>query len=331
MHSEDQHIRSSELISKYLSGNASPSEIEELETWVMETPENKEQFMAYKKTWMLSGMKKEQETVDIEKLWKETSQQLLGEAKVVKMEPKRNYSAWLGIAAAAILLLIASFLYFQQTNSSQNFYAQSKEEIKEVALSDGSQITLNQSSSLTFTAADQAGERRIELEGDAFFDVARDTAHPFVVHTQDIVVEVLGTSFYVDSRKDQDEIQVIVESGTVAVRVGEEEKILTANEKAIFRKTSQELIKQENQDKNYLALKNGVLVFENTPMDEVAFALSRQFRVDISFDEEALKTCLHDGTYPNMSLSAILKVLEASEMKIERTGSKIVLTGQCGE
>ena len=333
MNQDSQHIddHHSQLISKYLSGNASATEVEELEAWVLADPVHKAQFMTSKKAWMLTGMEQGSAEIEIDELWTQTSGQLWGETKVVELKPKHGFRKWWGVAAAAIVLLIvASVLLFQNLNKPTVFIAQTTNEIQEIELSDGSQITLNQSSSLEFMDAGESRQRKIELEGDAFFDVARDEKHPFIIQTQSIEIEVLGTSFYVDSRKNESEIQVVVESGQVVVRSGTSETILSANEKAVFQKNTQQLIKEQNDDVNSFSLKTKKLVFEDTRLEAVVSTLNRQFHADISIENETLKNCPLTATYEQNSLKSILTIMEASfGIQVREEGQKMILYGVC--
>ncbi|MCB0841410.1 MAG: FecR domain-containing protein, partial [Bacteroidetes bacterium] len=196
-------------------------------------------------------------------------------------------------------------------------------------LTDGSVVNLNKTSSIRYSQEKESGARRVQLEGDAFFDVKRDEQHPFIIQTQGVEIEVLGTAFYVDSRKDQPEIQVIVESGSVSVTAGGSSEVLAANEKAVFVKENQELMKVINQDPNFASLKTNVLKFDSTRMEEVVFALNRQFRANISLENENQKECLLNGTYNNLPLDSILIYIDAYGLKPVRKASGIVLTGNC--
>lgn len=330
MDNQDIHSPYYELISRYLSGNASPSEIEALETWVMAAPENKAVFQDFKKAWMLTGLERDQQTVQVDKLWKQTSDQLFSQGKVLEMKPPANRRRWTGLAAAIVLVLIASFWFFQNTSNDSFYQVASSDEVKSFDLADGSHITLNQSSSLTYDEQGDINKRRVALTGDAFFEVARDENRPFIIKAQGIEVEVLGTSFYIDSREGEAEIQVIVESGKVAVRANGKEQILLAEEKAIFQKNTQALTKEKNDDSNFLAIKNKTLVFEDTKLADVVFALNRYFHADISIEDDALKTCPLTGIYPDKSLPAILKLIEASlGINIQQKGSEIIFSGVC--
>ena len=329
MDKPDLHIYFQNLSTKYLSGNASDAEVTELEDWVLADPKNKEQFKAYKKAWMLTGMN-DKKLVNTNKAWKETAGKTFNQPKVVPIKPKHSRRKWLAIAASITLLAAAGLWMLQNNNTPVPLFVETSSDTQTINLSDGSQITLNQSSKLTYTLAEKEAKRQVDLTGDAFFEVARDESKPFIIQTQDVEIEVLGTSFYVDARPNQSEIQVIVKSGKVAVRSGASEQILTANEKAIFQKNSKVLTKTKNEDVNYLSLKDKNLVFENSTFEDLVFSLNRHFNSKITIEEESLKTCAHSGTYKNKSLETILKILESSHsIQSNKNGQKIVLEGTC--
>ena len=331
MDSQNQHTYYAELISRYLSGNANSEEIAELEAWVSADPENKAQFIAYKKAWMLAGIEKSQETVNVEELWQQTSSQLFKEAKVLDMKPEATAGRrkWWGVAAAVILLLVASVWLFRNMGNQALLY-KTADNTQTIALADGSNVILNRASTLRFTPEDENGHRKVELTGDAFFDVARDEAHPFVIKAGEVEVEVLGTSFYVDSREQQNQVQVIVQSGRVAVRAATEQEILVADEKAIFRKQTGTLNKLQNEDVNYLSLQTNTLLLDSLRIEEVLFVLNRHFNVNISLENEELKDCILNSTisFEDKSLETILEFLKASNgFEVKRNGRKIVLSG----
>lgn len=328
MKQQDIDSQYADLISSYLSGNANSQEVAALEQWVLADPDNRRQFMAAKKAWMLAGMA-QQQPVEVEALWEQTAQQLEMRQKEAAIKPLWRRS-WMRMAAAIVLLAALSFWIFQLIQPDAQLVAEATDAAKTVALPDGSQIILNQSSSIRYASGKEATERKVELEGDAFFEVARDEQHPFVIQTQALEIEVLGTAFYVDARQTQEEIQVIVESGRVAVRAGDVATILTANEKAVFQKNTQQLSKQQNEDSNFLSLKTNTLVFDNTPLTEVVFALNRQYHAQIVIQDDALKNCRLNASYQDKSLPAILTILESSfDLQAKPQGTEILLTGSC--
>lgn len=319
-----------DLASKYLSGNASDGEVKELEDWVSADPENRQAFLLLKKAWMLSGIDRQQSTPDTGQRWRDTARQLFGDDRIVEMKPRTSRRRWMSIAATIALLAVVATVIFLQPWGGRPMLAKATDESKTIELRDGSQVVLNRASTLAYSFDQETATRRVELSGDAFFDVARDEAKPFVVQSGAVQVEVLGTSFYVDAREGQPQVQVIVESGRVAVRQGEQEAILEAGEMAVFQIASQQLAKQAAPDQNFRALKTDTLQFDNTRLEEVVFALNRYYHAEITIGTDELKDCRLNSTFSNKSLEAVLLILQNSfDLQVTRNGDGIVLTGTC--
>ncbi|MFZ2897120.1 MAG: FecR domain-containing protein [Saprospiraceae bacterium] len=316
-----------ELIPRYLSGNASDSEVKLLEEWVLSSEENKATFIAFRKAWILSGMKAGSIQVDAGQEWQALSGQLFPETKTVALRPRRNFL--LRIAAAVAVLLVAVFLLVQYLGGGEYMELATQNQVEENLLPDGSQISMNQYSSVVYAPRRDKQYRRVELSGDAFFEVERDTARPFVIQAHELEIEVLGTAFYVDAREDQPEVQVIVQSGTVSVKAGEVRVILNAGEIGIYDKASGALNKQANEDQNYMAWKTDILIFEQTTLERVVFDLNRKFHARISIANPGLKTCEITATYEGKSLEAIVKIIEKTlSIKAEMKGEEIVFSGK---
>ena len=332
MSKEDKHIDYQELIASYLSGNATDAEVQQLEAWVMAAPENKEQFVAWKRAWTLSNIKDNQSVIDVNKEWEAIEGQLKGSEKVVQLKPKRSNQWLFRIAAAALVVLAAALWLLWPEGNTPPMIVASESEVKEEAFDDGTQISLNQFSTATYED-DDSGIRRVNLKGDAFFDVRHDKERPFIINTQSIDIEVLGTSFYVDSREELDQIKVIVSSGTVAVRAGEQEIILTKDEMGIYDKNNSQLSKKANDDKNFMAWKNNVLVYNGAGLDQVIYDLNRTFHKKVKLADPALASCTLDATYEQKTLESLLLILESTfNLKAETTGDEITISGTpCNE
>lgn len=328
MKEENKNIDYLELSSKYLSGNATDAEVQLLEAWVLETPDNKKEFLALRQTWLKSNTKVIDKALNVDAEWELIQKQLSPQTKVVPLKPKRT-GTLLKIAAAVAVLVAASLWLFRPTNSGDNLTVFSKSEVKEQALTDGSQIALNQFSTASYSIGAD-GSRQVQLKGDAFFDVARDTNHPFIINTQEVNITVLGTSFYVDSRDQQDKIQVIVTSGTVAMEVGNQKVILTKGEVGTYLKSSQQLSEQTNMDPNFLAWKTKRLVYKNERLEKVVYDLNRTFHAQVSLADPDLKNCPITATYQDKSLNAILRIIEKTlTLKATTNGQQTVISGTC--
>ncbi len=255
-------------------------------------------------------------------------------AKVVPFGRRR---AMLRVAAAIVVLLAAGFVFKQFfTNAGAlETIATNEAEKKNMNLADGTLVTLNGLSKLAFPAEFDETERRVKLEGEGYFEVARDEAHPFVVETKEALVRVLGTSFNVRSFDDEKMLEVFVNSGKVAVVLKELDKkielakgdLLTYNEET----GEHEVVSDEEQ--NTLAWKNGKLRFNKQPMSKIFSALEKLYHIEITAENEDLSKCLFTFNTDAIGLEEVIESLKLG-CKIEFTevsSGKYKVAGSCCE
>lgn len=326
---DKESIHIDELITKYLSDNTSSEETQELEQWVLTNRQNKQHFIEMKKAWMVSGIKHAQSSKNTEKAWSAVSKQLFEEQSKGKVIPLQR--KWWAAAASLALLVVSGWLLYQFITPSGNsnlFTAETTTESQRHLLDDESLVILNQQSSLTYELKD--AQRIANLKGDAYFDITRDERQPFIIKTNTVEIKVLGTAFYVDARKELNETQVIVEEGKVAVSTDNSSVTLQAGDKAIYNQSSGKLIKVTNEDKNYNSLKSNVLHFDNSSLNEVAFALNRQYNIDVSLENKQLNNCKLNAVFKQKSLQSVMKVIESTlGVKVTQNGTKVLISGNC--
>ncbi|MCI4669459.1 MAG: DUF4974 domain-containing protein [Bacteroidia bacterium] len=327
----EENSQIEELMAKYLSGNASPQEIEELEAWVMADSENRHTFKAFKKAWMLTGATMDERKVDVNQLWKKTSKELFPQAKVVPLASRRNTGRWLLLAAAVVAVLILGIWLINNVNTQAPQTFATAEQDMQVELADGTKAHLNKNTRITFLPKDENGNRKLQLEGVAFLKVARDVEHPLEVVTNSIQVRVLGTAFLVDARDDRQKAEVIVASGHVRVSSpGLDSVELLANEKAVFDLGQQKLVKSPNTDQNYLSFAQDSLIFDKTPLGGIIEVLGRHFDKKIKLENESLKNCKFTGTFTDESLREILTVIANSlNINVKKEENAYLFSGTC--
>ncbi|MGE5356993.1 MAG: FecR family protein [Deltaproteobacteria bacterium] len=330
---ENIHIDYYELIAKYLSGNADSGEVKSLEEWVLASEENKNQFIAFKKAWILSGYSNRQNHIDVDKEWNSFKIKIQTEntenVRNLKIGQRFNFRHLARYAAVLIFIIASTFGLYIVLNIEKPTTIIAQKTKKTDNLPDGTQVTLNHNTEISYSISGKSKTRNVELKGEAFFDVSRDTNRVFKVNAEDITVEVLGTEFYVDARKDQPQITVIVHSGTVAVKSATEEIILNANEVGFYDKGSRILIKSQNTDVNYMSWNTGVLIFEKTDLERVVYDLNRKYNSNIKIENQELKSCRITATFNNKSLDAIIKIIEKTlKIKSIRRNNEIIFTGE---
>ena len=159
-----------------------------------------------------------------------------------------------------------------------------------LTLSDGTMIYLNSESTLSFPVKFQGKERKVYLTGDAYFKVAKNTEHPFVVTAGELEVLVTGTTFGVRAYKDEKDIQTTLESGQVTVRVEGKSVKLVPNKQVLFNKSTMGLEVRDVDVDLYLAWVDGRLVYDNCPLEKILTDLGRWYNIDVFYSRDELRS-----------------------------------------
>lgn len=196
-----------------------------------------------------------------------------------------------------------------------------------LTLSDGSKVWLNAASRLRFPTAFSGGTRRVEMEGEVYFEVAKQAGRPFIVETGGTSIEVLGTRFNVNTY-DENTVRTTLAEGQVRISRKNESSLLTPGQEAVVREgTSGIQVQRVNVDKA-LAWKNGLFHFENTNIRAIMREVSRWYDVEVVYQTGDLENKNFSGVLSRYShVSALLKRLELTgtvRFKIE--GQKILVT-----
>jgi len=185
-----------------------------------------------------------------------------------------------------------------------------------LTLMDGTKIWLNSNSKLSYPSEFGDGVRKVQLEGEAYFQVAKDSLHPFIVDVNKIQVKVLGTSFNVNAYGDNDEIVTTLVEGKVEVKDefwGEKAKLLP-NEQFRFNKLNGKCAKDKVDTKIYTAWTNGRFVFENENLQEIMNRLSRWYDVEVFFLNNDVKNLKFSGDVARYEdINQILEMIEVTQ------------------
>ena len=159
-----------------------------------------------------------------------------------------------------------------------------------LTLSDGTMIYLNSESTLSFPVKFQGKERKVYLTGEAYFKVAKNTEHPFVVTAGELEVLVTGTTFGVRAYKDEKDIQTTLESGQVTVRVEGKSVKLVPNKQVLFNKSTMGLEVRDVDVDLYLAWADGRLVYDNCPLEKILTDLGRWYNINVFYSRDELRS-----------------------------------------
>jgi len=243
----------------------------------------------------------------------------------IKKERNQGLSLNFLMKVAAILfiplLLASSWLFYRQLEPGHARFAM--QEItsppgirSQVVLPDGSKVWLNAESTIKFQVPFSKDSRNIDLMGEAFFDVTKNPKQPFVVHSGNVDVKVLGTRFNYKAFEEDKNIEVVLEEGKIALSLnsnsGNKEAILKPGDLAIIEKETGETSISNQKINKYIAWHTGRLVFENTPMSEVAQMLERWYGVEVVVQDPEILNYRFTTTFDNESLFHVIELLGLS-------------------
>ncbi len=154
-------------------------------------------------------------------------------------------------------------------------------------------------------------DRKVEVSGEAWFDVVHLNASAFRVITPYFNVKVVGTQFNVIAYENESTAEVILERGKVLLldKVDHVEGELEPDQQLVFNKLTKELVKSHIDSKNYTSWKDGILVFKNVPMSEIAKRLERKYNTEIILHGDSLKSSIFRATFLDENIDEICKML----------------------
>lgn len=195
-----------------------------------------------------------------------------------------------------------------------------------VILPDQSKVWLNAGSSLTYPTAFTGSDRSVELAGEAYFEVSKDKARPFLVKSGKATVEVLGTHFNVMTYKDAPHSEVTLAEGSVRLHLENTEVMLKPGQKALFDSQSRYVSLKEVDPEEATDWKNGYFQFDNTGIEEVMNKISRWYNVGITYSGKKPQVLFTGMISRNNNISKILTLLEKSGgVKFEIDDQQIIV------
>ncbi len=305
------------LLGRHFANETTAAEELELAQWIND---HKEEYLLLKTLIADTEQEEPQQVFSVDGAWEKVEPKTSGnEAKKVKLK-SNGFGFWYAAAAILIIACGASIFYLYTPITTSTKFG----EVKTIKLNDGSLITLNTGSSITYPRIFWS-KRNVTLNGEAFFEVKHNADKPFTVTAGKLFVNVLGTSFLVKNNKKEQ--SVFVESGKVAVKETTTGRSLVLNygQRAYF--NGSKLLKGTFKDDNYLAWKTGILSFENTPLPEVFKMLETHYVVNIKVEKGSGSTCMVTSKFEKESLNEVLKELSLIfGFRYQITGNQVVLS-----
>jgi len=312
-----------QIISRHFVNTQSKKDESDLKVWINESDENKSLYEKIEYHWHSTNHRKttifKHDEVKNE-IWKKFNRDSDILHKFKKPYQVNRYLKY----AAVILLIVCSGLivYFQTMNEVKiqignqlitKYNTAGRK--SEIHLKDGTVINLNAESELSYYEVFSDTARVVWLDGEAFFDVAKDSTRPFYVISQDIVVQALGTSFNVSGYPEQDQLQISLTTGKVAIseRKGEwlgqlvPQITLLPGQEVYYKKDTRRFSSiSEFEAEKAQGWKEGVLYFHKANLKDIQIKLERWYDVDIQLIVPPENELNYTGQFKKQNLENVL-------------------------
>ena len=326
---------SDDMLVKYLLGEASADERREVQAWLDESAGNRKYFDDYRLIWDESKKLEGATTITTEAAWARFSDRI---AREEQQRPVNGHAggggrtiplhglSWMRAAAAIVLLVGTGWLLYTWSGAgSGQMLAQSFDKVATYTLPDGSTVTLNKNSELSYPAHFEGNTRSVALKGEAFFNITPNKSKPFTIDAGNSSVTVVGTSFNVKSRPGMTE--VIVETGIVEVAKKEKAVRLTPGQKATVTADKDAPVAEEVTDHLYNYYRTNEFVCNAVPLHKVVATLNDAYGLHIVIESDRLKTLPLTATFPEGEPGLMVEVIAKTfrnEMVVERRGGEII-------
>lgn len=286
-----------DLLFKYIAGEASQQEKEEVAQWIDAEPKNLKEFIAMRR--LYEGM-----------IWQK------GSAKMVqKQKPSRSIGReLLKIAAVAIAVFAFSYslLYKNEdTAKMQTVYVPAGQRAQ-VTLADGTVVWMNSQTKLTFPDQFSDETRNVTLNGEAYFDVKGNQEHPFIVRTQKYDIRVLGTQFNVRSYNGQPYFETALFKGKVEVKsLNGSEQIILSPGQQVYTNVENRLQTDSIHFYDYYLWKDGLICFDDAEFKTIIEQLERYYDMKVNVKKTSILNQRYSGKFRAQNgIEHILKSLQ---------------------
>ncbi|HOU96847.1 MAG TPA: FecR family protein [Bacteroidales bacterium] len=373
MNIEKFDTETDELLVKYLTGNASEDECAEAKEWINKSDENRKYFEHLKFVYIAAKGADMAEMSDIDTSWERVKarhyRNAVEKANIKSKKELRSFVIKITSYAALITLLISLTIIFQNYFRYKKVVASSEvwntveapygSRVR-LTLADGSKVWLNAGSNLKYQSSFGQINRKVVLEGEAYFDVVKDSSLQFVVNTKYLDVKVYGTEFNVKAYSDEDIVETTLVNGSIELegrllaRAGKRSVKLEPNQTAIFyvkERLSEDtdnntILKEKHLEDNkvievtknleikpdvntiiYTSWKDPVWYIESESLESLAEKFERRYNIKFEFKDENLKNYRFTGKLKDETLEQVLLLMKLSapiEYQIEN--NKVIIS-----
>lgn len=322
-----------ELLRKYLAGTSSPQE-EEILFRLLQQDKNEDYQHVSRGLWQKLG-----DDLSVDKERTERMYQQIVSQTGFDTPQKQHHYGWTIAASISVILLVASVVIYQFTSTDTLTVSTFYGEKQTVYLPDGSEVIVNANSQLSYPEMWSEDEtREVWLEGEAYFKVSKkkasdDSRIKFIVHANDLDIQVLGTEFNVLNREE--EVQVVLTEGKVHLQSDKAQVSLDMlpGEMVAYSTQNAILKKKEVQTEPYTAWTDGKYIFDNLSLQEIGRLIEHNYGQKVFFSDNSTHQKRMTATIPSTELKVLLRIIEETlGVAIRQTEDSIIIAAsQPGE
>ena len=323
MEEENKHI--DELIANYLTEGLDKNALDELKTWIAASAENQQYFIRQREIWFSAVSREAASVYDKDKAFENFSNRVESQ-KEIQSTSRRGFSLsalWRYAAVVAIIIAVGCISYWQGEVNVKDTFADISVEAPlgsktKLYLPDGTLVWLNAGSRMTYSQGFGVDNRKVELEGEGYFEVKRNEKIPFFVKTKDLQLQVLGTKFNFRDYPEDHEVVVSLLEGKVGLNNllrEEKEAVLSPDERAVLNKANGLLTVESVTASNASQWTDGYLFFDEELLPDIAKELERSYNVKIHIANDSLKTFRFYGNFVRreQNIQEVLEALASTE------------------
>jgi transmembrane sensor len=321
-----------QLITRYLSGEGTKSEMLLLERWMAESAENKKYFEGIQFVHEKSVASYPVIKFNVDAAWNKLHGKMKEEPMPKQIKVVPFYSKTIFRLAASIAILIGLsvilFLNYKPGNAIvQQLAYTSADSTVDCSIDSNTHVFLNKNTKLAYT--EYKNRREATLKGEAYFNIKHSEEKPFIVSAEGTLVKDIGTSYNVKAYDSTETVEVFVESGSVMFYTANNPGILiNAGETGVYNKKTGVFSKKVNSNANDIAYKTGVLEFKNEGLSEIISKLEASYKVSFLVQDTALLKQRLTVTFDNEDIASVLNIIsETMNVRIDKTNEGYTIVG----
>lgn len=323
MEEEKKHI--DELIANYLTGGLDENNLSELKAWIAASAENETYFIQQREVWF-SAVSREAASIYNKNKAFDTFRERIHSSKKEQKPFRQGFrlsAMWRYAAVVAVIIAVGYLSYWRGEVNVKDTFADISVEAPlgsktKLYLPDGTLVWLNAGSRMTYSQGFGVDNRKVELEGEGYFEVTRNEKIPFYVKTKDLQLRVLGTKFNFRDYPEDHEVVVSLLEGKVELNnmlKSEKEAFLAPDERAILNKSNGLMTVESVAASSASQWTDGYLFFDEELLPDIAKELERSYNVKIHIANDSLNNFRFYGNFVRreQNIQEVLDALASTE------------------